>query len=313
MHIPDMMLQGAICPATAAIATLGLAGTAYAAYKTKIKPAASYFAGVTALIFAAQMANFPIQLGTSGHLLGATLAVALLGSAFGILAMSLVVITQCLMFADGGISVLGANLLNMALLASLPAILVRESFTSASFKNIAYFTAAFVSTLIAAAACAVELAVAGFAPLPSVLAAMLSVHALMGLAEAGLTVTLFVVLTQAIARVAPHRAWLVPLGFAAIVALVVSPFAAASPDGLEWVAGAFGCTCAHGGCVMHTVGCTCAHGGCVMHMSAPFAGYAVSAVTLTALSTAVAGFVGVALLFAVAYGTGRVFVWSDKR
>ena len=117
MHIPDMMLQGAICPATAAIASIGLAGTAYAAYKTSIKPAASLFAGVTALIFAAQMVNFPILTGTSGHLLGATLAVALLGSAFGIMAMSLVVIVQCLIFADGGISVLGANLLNMALLA----------------------------------------------------------------------------------------------------------------------------------------------------------------------------------------------------
>ena len=292
MHIPDMMLQGAICPATAAIATLGLVGTTCAAYKTKIKPAASYFAGITALIFAAQMANFPIQLGTSGHLLGATLAVALLGSAFGVIAMSMVVIAQCFLFADGGISVLGANLLNMALLASLPAILVREYFASAPFQKTAYFAAAFISVIVAAAACAVELAMSGLAPVQSVLAAMLSVHTLIGLAEAGLTVTLFVVLTQAVTRVAPHRAWMVPLGLAAMIALVISPFAAVTPDGLEWVAGAFGCTCAHGGCVMHMS---------APLFVAPFAGY-----------TALTGFIGMTALFAIAYGTGRVLARSQR-
>jgi len=290
MHIPDMMLQGAICPATAAIASIGLAGTAYAAYKTKIKPAASLFAGVTALVFAAQMANFPVLVGTSGHLLGATLAVALLGSAFGIMAMSLVVVAQCFVFADGGVSVLGANLLNMALLASLPAVLVREFYTSTSYKKTAYFGAAFVSTLLAAAACAVQLGVAGVAPMQSVLAAMLSIHALIGLAEAGLTVAALVVLSYAMTKVAPQRAWMVLLGCAAVVAVVISPFAATSPDGLEAVASALG----------------------FCHLSetffaAPFADYAVPAVASAALSTALAGVVGIVALFAVAYGTGRVF------
>ena len=322
MHIPEMMLQGAICPTTAAVATIGLAGTAYAAYKTKIKPAASYFAGVTALIFAAQMANFPIQLGTSGHLLGATLAVALLGSAFGVFAMSLVIIAQCLMFADGGISVLGANLLNMALLASLPAVLVRECFASVSFQKTAYFAAAFASVIIAAAACAVELAIVGLAPLQSVLAAMLSVHALIGLAEAGLTVALLVVLAQTIARVAPHRTWMVPLGFAAVIALVISPFAATTPDGLEWVAGAFGCTCAHGACVAHmsastlvgTLGCTCAHGACVMHpaLAGALGCTCAHGACVVHMSAPLVGFIGMAILFAVAYGTGRVFALTRR-
>ena len=293
MHIPDMMLQGAICPATAAIASTGLAGTAYAAYKTKIKPAASLFAGVTALVFAAQMANFPILAGTSGHLLGATLAVALLGSAFGIMAMALVVIAQCFIFADGGISVLGANLLNIALLASLPAVLVREWLTSESYKKTAYFAAAFVSTLLAAAACAVQLGVAGVAPMQSVLAAMLSVHALIGLAEAGLTVAALVVLSYAVTKVAPHRAWMVPFGFAAVVAVVISPFAATSPDGLEAVAGTLGF------CHLSD-----------MFLAAPFADYAVPSVASAALSTALAGFIGIVALFAVAYGTGRVLARS---
>jgi cobalt/nickel transport system permease protein len=320
MHIPDMMLQGAICPATAALASVGLAGTAYAAYKTKIKPAASFFAGVTALVFAAQMANFPVQLGTSGHLLGAALAVALLGSAFGVMAMSLVVLAQCLVFGDGGISVLGANLLNMALLASIPAVIVREFFAATLFRKTAYFAAAFVSTLIAAAACAVQLGIAGTAPLPSVLSAMLSVHVLIGLAEGGLTVAALVILAYAVTKVAPSRAWIVPLGIAAAIAVLVSPFAATSPDGLESVAGAlgFGCTCAHGHCLMHMSPafiCTCAHGNCLVHplFAAPFAGYAVPAVTSSVLSVALAGFVGVAALFAVAYGTGRILAQKDKK
>ena len=304
MHIPDMMLQGAVCPVTAAVASLGLAGAAYAAYNSKVKPAASFFAGVTALIFAVQMANFPIHPGTSGHILGAALAVALLGSAFGIMAMALVVIAQCFVFADGGVSVLGANLLNMALLASLPAILVRECFTSASFQKTAYFGAAFVSTLIAAAACAVQLAAAGVAPLQSVLPAMLSVHVLIGLAEAGLTVAALIVSAYVAAKVAPQRAWIVPFGLAAVVAVVISPFASGLPDGLESVAGALCCTCAHGHCVMHMSASL---------FAAPLAGYAVSAVSSEIFSTAFAGFIGVTLLFAVAYGTGRVLARSGER
>ena len=295
MHIPDMMLQGAICPATAALATVGLAGTAYAAYKTKIKPAVPFFAGVTAMIFAAQMANFPIQLGTSGHLLGATLAVALLGSAFGIMAMSLVVIAQCLVFADGGVSVLGANLLNMALLASIPAVLVREFFASGSFTKTAYFGAAFVSTLLAAAACAVQLAIAGVVPMSSVLPAMLSVHTYIGLAEAGLTVAALAALSYSVTKIGVHRAWMVPLGVAAVIAVIISPFAATTPDGLEFVAGNL-----HFEHLADT------------WFAAPFADYAVSAVSSEALSTALAGFIGVTLLFAVAYGTGRMLVQKTE-
>ena len=302
MHIPDMMLQGAICPATVALAAAGLAGTAYAAYKTKIKPAASFFAGVTALIFAAQMADFAIPLGTTGHLIGAALAVALLGSAFGVMAMSLVVITQCLVFADGGISALGANLLNMALIASLPAIVVRECLSPSSFQKTAYFGAAFIGILLAAAACAVQLAIGGASALSiqSVLPAMLSAHLLIGLAEAGLTVVLLVVLTRAIERVAPHRAWMVPLGFAAVIAVMISPFAAAAPGGLESVVGAFPCTCPSG-CFMHLSGSA---------FAAPFAGYTVPAVTSEMLSTALAGFIGIILLFAAAYGAGRALARS---
>ena len=295
MHIPDMMIQGIVCPVTGALAAVGVAGAAYAACKTRIKPVASLFAGVTALIFAAQMANFPIHLGTSGHLLGATLAVALLGSAFGIMAMSLVVIAQCLVFADGGISVLGANLLNIALISSLPAVFVLERFSAMPYKKTAYFVAAFVATVLAAGVCAVQLAISGAAPLSSVLPAMLSIHVLLGLAEAGLTVTLLAVMTHhAASKITSQRAWIIPLGIATIIAVLVSPFASALPDGLESVA------------------CALSLGSGTL-FAAPFAEYAIPNVASEVLSTALAGFVGIVLLFVVAYGTGRALVRSGER
>jgi len=72
-----------------------------------------------AFIFVAQMINFPVASGTSGHLLGATLIVVLLGPCSAIIVMSSVLIVQCLLFADGGILALGANVFNMAIVAPI--------------------------------------------------------------------------------------------------------------------------------------------------------------------------------------------------
>ena len=118
MHIPTSMMNGAVCPVTAAVSVGGIAVAAAMAWKAEHKPAPARFAAVSAFIFAGQMVNFPVQFGTSGHLLGGVLAAALLGVPFGVLAIALVVTLQCLVFADGGLAVLGANLLNMAILGA---------------------------------------------------------------------------------------------------------------------------------------------------------------------------------------------------
>ena len=110
MHIPNSMLQGAVCPVTALVGVLGVAVAALKAFWSEHKPSAARFGAITALIFAGQMMNFPIQDGTSGHLLGGVLAAALLGTPFGILSIALVVTIQCLVFSDGGFAVLGANI-----------------------------------------------------------------------------------------------------------------------------------------------------------------------------------------------------------
>ena len=118
MHIPNSMLQGTICPVTVLVSTLGIVIAAFKAFWTENRPTALRFAAITALIFAGQMMNFPINDGTSGHLLGGVLAAALLGTPFGILSMALVVTVQCLVFSDGGFIVLGANVLNMAIIGA---------------------------------------------------------------------------------------------------------------------------------------------------------------------------------------------------
>jgi cobalt/nickel transport system permease protein len=128
MHIPDSMLQGAICPWTAVACTVGLAGAAWAcrAAKENAKPTPLLFGGVTALVFAAQMVNYPLAGGVSGHLLGGVLAASLLGTPFAVMAMALVVGLQAMLFGDGGMTVLGANLLNMAVLGAGGGGLLRE-------------------------------------------------------------------------------------------------------------------------------------------------------------------------------------------
>jgi cobalt/nickel transport system permease protein len=288
------MLQGTVCPVTAAVAALGLSATAYAAWKTAKKPSALSFAAVSALIFAAQMLNFPVHFGTSGHVLGAALAVALLGTPFGILSMSLAVLMQCLVFADGGVSVLGANLLNMAIIAALPAVIVRKFIlkenTAAAAKATMYGVAALVSVLLASTACSVELAAAGVVPLGKVLPSMLFIHLLIGLCEGALTAALYPVFAGQIQTADNKRSWLVPFGAAILAAFVLSPFACQSPDGLEYVAGMLG----------------------FGHLSsaffaAPFADYSVPLLSAGMFSTAAAGLIGVALMFASGYGLRRLF------
>ena len=104
MHIPQNLLDGTLCSVTAVVSGLCLAGAALAAYRSAEKPHPLRFAAVSAFLFAAQMMNFPISGGTSGHLLGGVLASALLGVPFGVLALALVVAIQALVFADGGLT-----------------------------------------------------------------------------------------------------------------------------------------------------------------------------------------------------------------
>ncbi len=193
LHIPDGFLSGGVA---LACAVLAIAAVAYAlrVANVELDDARVPLLGVlAAFIFAAQMLNFPIAGGTSGHFLGATLAAVLLGPWLACLVMAVVIAVQAFAFADGGISALGANVLNMGVLGALLAGLA----VAAAMKVVPHNRGAFLTVvgvvswlavMIGAAATSVELAVSNTIPLGTSLPAMLGVHSLIGIGEAIITV-----------------------------------------------------------------------------------------------------------------------------
>ncbi len=291
MHIPNEMLDGTVCPVSAAVAVAGIAVAARFAAKAAQKPDALRFAAIAALIFAGQMINFPVQDGTSGHLLGGVLASATLGIPFGILALALVVTVQSLVFADGGLLVLGANLFNMALLGAGVGGLLHAFFLKRRVEgNLALMLAGWVSILLAASACSLELAASGTIAAGKVLPAMLGVHALIGLGEAAVTLVLVRLFDSKPATTGQWTYAAPGLG-ALLTAVVLSPFASSYPDGLEWVAERYGFL----------------KEGAPLFV-APLPDYTVPAMGEGAVSTALAGLAGVALVALLGMALARLLL-----
>jgi cobalamin biosynthesis protein CbiM len=194
VHIPDGFIDAptslAFGAATVAAVGLGLKGA-----KRTLSEKAAPMAGLTAVyIFAAQMINFPVASGTSGHLIGGALAAILVGPYAGLLAMTVVLIIQSLMFADGGLSAIGLNVFNMGVITVVVGWLVFKLFTyllprRTSSVVVAAFLAAFISVPASAAGFVVQYAIGGTATfsINTVLAAMISVHVLIGIGEAIIT------------------------------------------------------------------------------------------------------------------------------
>ncbi len=299
MHIPDSMLQGAVCPVTALVSAAGVGVAALVAARSDRKPAAGQFAAVTAFIFAGQMMNFPISGGTSGHMLGGVLAAALLGTPFGVLSIALVLAIQSLVFADGGIAVLGANILNMAILgAGVFGLLIdRLIKTDSDFTVKNYAVLALLSwsaVMLAALACSVELSLAGTVRFATVAAAMMGTHAWIGLGEAGITLLCYYALAGKLAESSPRKAVFVPLLAAVLIAFVLSPFASSYPDGLEWVA-------QHYQFLKESA---------PLFVS-PLPDYAIPLFSNEILSTSLAGLAGVLITFTVSWVAGMA--WKLKR
>lgn len=232
MHIPTAMLNGTVCPITLAVGGLGVAAAGYAARHSAKKPSAIRFAAVTALIFALQMLNFPVQSGTSGHLIGAVLGVSLLGVPFAVLSMAIVLSVQALVFGDGGVAALGANVLNMGIIGAGVAGIILQNLERRNINvNIRIPVAAWLSVMAAALGCSLEVAVSGTAALSKILPAMLSVHALIGIGEAAITLGVLC----AFAKVKEQALSLAAFALAAL-AVIASPLASSYPDGLERVA-----------------------------------------------------------------------------
>lgn len=312
MHVPDGFINAATSVGTGVVAAGGL-GVSLRRAGRALADRHIPLAGVTAaLIFALQMLNFPVLPGVSGHLVGGALAAILLGPWMGAAVVSVVVMVQALFFADGGVSALGVNILNIAVVTAFVAWPVfrgamRLLPKSRAFALVAAMVASFVSVLAGAFAFVLEYAVGGVggAPIGTVLGAMTGVHALIGIGEglitaAGLGTVLAARpdLVEGVAGYALRGADTVPtrravtafvgVGLAVAVALVVfvAPLASPSPDGLESVAEETGLAAA---AEEHPI-------------SGPLADYQVRGIESESLGTILSGVAGTVAAFAIGLG-----------
>ena len=194
MHVPDGFLDAPTSLATAAVAVTGVA-LALRGARRELDDRTAPLAGLVAVfVFAAQMLNFPVGAGTSGHLLGGALAAVLVGPWTATLCLTVVLLVQAVAFADGGLTALGTNVTLMGIVGVWVAWavfrVVRAVLPRAlSSVPVAAAVAAAVSVPAAALAFTGLYAVGGQAPIPlaSLATAMLSWHALIGLGEAAIT------------------------------------------------------------------------------------------------------------------------------
>jgi len=192
MHIPDGFVSGPVAGVGFALSGIAIAAAVWMTNRKLGERTVPLMGVMAAFIFAAQMMNFPVAGGTSGHLVGAALTAILLGPWAAMMVMTSVVGVQALVFQDGGLAALGDNLLNMAVVACLVGYAVymafgRFSHLAPRVRYAAAFAAAWVSVESAAILCSLELALSDTSPLNVGLPAMVGVHAAIGVVEGLIT------------------------------------------------------------------------------------------------------------------------------
>lgn len=183
MHIPDGFLDAKTFGTLYGISAVALGSAIVRLKKLLGEKQVPLIGVISAFVFAAQMLNFPVAGGTSGHFMGGVLASVLLGPSAGLLVMTTVLVVQCFVFQDGGVTALGANIFNMGLIGSVIGYYIFSLLRKFCNLTISVFVASWVSIVLAASACAAELAISGTVPLKVSLIAMISVHALIGIGE----------------------------------------------------------------------------------------------------------------------------------
>jgi cobalt/nickel transport system permease protein len=299
MHVPDGLLDLKTASTTAFLSLSALTAALRRLRLGLPRRRIPLMGLAAAFLFTAQMLNFPVAGGTSGHLLGAVLATVLLDPSAAIVVMTSVLLIQCLLFADGGLLALGANVLNMAVVAVLAGHAVYRAvgrvLPGRRGLLVAAAFAAWCSTVLASICCAAELAWSGVAPWGLVFPAMATVHMLIGLGEAVITTLVLAAIMRARPDLldpagsspahGPSRvlaAW--GLAVAIGLALFAVPFASSWPDGLERVAGLLGFS-----------------GAEARPLPAPMAGYRFSFLGSATAATSAAGVLGALVAFSLAY------------
>ncbi|MBW8087139.1 energy-coupling factor ABC transporter permease [Streptomyces hygroscopicus subsp. hygroscopicus] len=194
MHVPDGFIDAPVSVATGVVAAGAVAVSLRGARRELDERTAPLAGLVAAFIFAVQMLNFPVAAGTSGHLLGGALAAILVGPYTGVLCVSVVLLMQGVLFADGGLTALGVNITDMALVTTVVAYAIFRTIVKLAphrrrTVTVASFVAALVSVPAAAVAFTAIYALGGTADVAigKVFAAMVGVHVLIGIGEAAIT------------------------------------------------------------------------------------------------------------------------------
>lgn len=194
MHMSDGLINAPTSALFGVVAVLGVTVAAAGARRDLDDRAAPMAGLVAAFIFATQMLNFPVLPGMSGHLLGGALAAILVGPWTGALCVTIVLVLQSLVFADGGLTALGANITNMALIGTatgyLIALALRPLAVRGRFGLLAVaFVAAFANTVLASFGFVLEFAIGGDTAfsLPGVAGTVVGVHCLIGIGEGVIT------------------------------------------------------------------------------------------------------------------------------
>ena len=307
MHIPDGFLDGKTAATAAVISVVGV-GLALRQVRRELPPRRMPLLGLAAaFLFAAQMVNFPVAGGTSGHLVGGVLVAALLGPSAAIIVLTAVLVVQCFLFADGGVLALGANLFNMGILGTGGGYLVyrliasRVSGLRGRVTGVAF--GGWISTVLASIGCAGQLAWSHTIPWSAGFPMMASVHMIIGIGEGLIGALAFL----AIQRTRPdllaereqpseekHPGGFLRYGLLATLglAIFVAPFACPWPDGFEAVAVKLGFDRQGASVIVH----------------APAPDYRWPGIHSAAGATALAGALGTLVVFGLALLLGRILV-----
>lgn len=303
MHIPDGFLDAKTVLVTGALSVAGV-GLALRQVRKELPPRQVPLLGLSAaFLFAAQMVNFPVAGGTSGHLLGGVLVAALLGPAAGVVVLTTVLIVQCFLFADGGVTALGANVFNMALVATVGGWVIYRAVSrclpGVRGQVAAVAFAGWGSTVLASVACAGQLAWSDTVEWSVGFTAMTGIHMLIGLGEGLISAFAFL----AIARTRPELVYRPNqdpassriggvIGFGLVVSVGLAVFVCPWPDGLERVAAKLGFEHKAGGGIL----------------PAPLTDYALPGCKSPAVATAIAGAAGALVVFGLALLLSRALV-----
>ncbi len=297
LHIPDGFLS-VIVSAVCWLITIITLGFAISKTNKALGERQVPLMGVmAAFIFAAQMINFPVLGGTSGHLLGGALAAIVLGPWAAMLVMTAVIAVQGLLFQDGGLLVMGANILNMGLVTAAIGYGLYRSADGQS-KNVKLSiagVAAWLSVMAGALLTSFQLWLSGTSQLQVVIPAMLGVHAVIGLGEAVVTAAALGFIFQTRPDLVGEgsesakgsRSWVWVGGLITLAVVLLSPLASADPDGLNRVAMDLGFI------------------SNAQSVSGPLAGYTVPFLGLASFSKITAGVIGVLVVGAIIMLIGR--------